>query len=131
MRYRCRNPHSDSYKYYGERNIKVCDEWDKNYLSFRTWAIENGYKDGLTIDRIDVNGDYCPENCRWATIKEQNRNKRDNVKITYKGETHNASEWSEIIGIPGYVIRNRLKYGWDIEKIMETPVRKHNKNMTQ
>lgn len=81
MKKRCNNPESTVFKYYGGRGIKVCDEWDSDYNVFRKWAIENGYRDDAfrgecTIDRIDVNGDYCPENCRWVSMKAQSLNKR-------------------------------------------------------
>lgn len=76
LRQRCNNPNDKSYKAYGGRGIKVCEEWDKDSAAFVRWALENGYADNLSIDRIDVDGDYCPENCHWATPTEQSRNKR-------------------------------------------------------
>ena len=120
MKDRCRNPDS---KYYGAKGIKVCEEWDKDYMAFRKWALENGYKDGLTIDRIDVNGDYCPENCRWLTVLEQNYNKTNTILITCDGETHNVKEWAEITGLPRHVIRHRLYLGWGAERIIHEPKR--------
>lgn len=76
MKSRCNNPNTCNFKYYGGRGIKVCDEWQHDYSAFRSWANANGYKEGLSIDRIDVDGNYCPENCRWITMLEQQKNKR-------------------------------------------------------
>lgn len=80
---RCTNTKDRMYKNYGGRGISVCKEWAECFLNFYTWAIENGYSKGLSIDRIDVNGNYCPENCRWATQKEQNLNKRDTIYVHF------------------------------------------------
>ena len=77
MKTRCSNPTHHDYHYYGERGVSVCEEWANNYLSFKHWAIDNGYDDSLTIDRIDVNGNYEPSNCRWVTMCEQSQNKRN------------------------------------------------------
>ena len=100
LRRKCYNKKNDHYKWYGARGIKVCDEWMEKYENFRDWALENGYSDKLTIDRIDNNGNYTPSNCRWATMKEQSNNRRSNVYITYKGKTKNLKQWSEYTGIP-------------------------------
>lgn len=86
MKTRCYNKNNPSYKHYGERGIKICNEWLDNFESFFEWANNNGYEDNLTIDRVDYNGDYCPENCRWVTVKEQARNKSNNIVFTINGE---------------------------------------------
>ena len=107
MRERTEKPSCSEYKNYGGRGIKICDEWlgELGFDAFAEWAYSTGYKSDaergeFTIDRIDVNGDYSPDNCRWITNKEQQSNRRDNVIITYKGETHTMKEWSEILDIP-------------------------------
>lgn len=126
MRRRCRE--SDR-KYYFQRGIKVCDEWG-NYKNFKKWAYNNGYNDLLTIDRINTNDDYKPSNCRWVTIKEQQRNKRSNIRICFNGENHCISEWAEIIGISTTTLCKRLNKGWPIERALTENLHKkifHNK----
>lgn len=124
MRQRCNNPNKPDYKYYGGKGIIVDERWS-DYSSFEKWAVENGYTNNLTIDRIDVNGNYCPENCRWVTMTEQARNMSRNRIITYNGETHCLAEWAEIIGISAKVLGHRLNsYGWTIERAFTTPVRR-------
>ena len=121
---RCENENIERYDIYGGRGIEVCKEWKEDFLNFYNWAINNGYKDNLSIDRIDVNGNYEPNNCRWATAKEQARNMRTNVNLTYNGETHCISEWAEITGIKASTIRYRIKIaGWSVEKALTTPIR--------
>lgn len=112
MKSRCHNPNSKSYKNYGGRGIYVCDEWRNSFESFCKWSKENGYKEGLQIDRIDNEKGYYPDNCRWITRKENMNNTTKNVFITYKMETHTLSEWSDIVGIPEKLISQRLKNGW-------------------
>jgi hypothetical protein len=93
MRFRCNNPNAAWYRIYGGRGIRVCEEWN-SFESFQEWALANGYTDNLTIDRIDCNGHYCPENCRWATNIEQSNNKRNNRFVTAFGETKTLSQWA-------------------------------------
>lgn len=121
---RCRNEHNKSFANYGGRGIKVCAEWLNSFEAFRDWALANGYTDKLTIERIDVNGNYCPENCCWASLKEQANNRRNNHKETYNGETHTIAEWAEITGIAVQTIYQRLHRGWTIEQALTTPTKK-------
>lgn len=122
MKQRCLNPRNPAYFRYGARGITVYEEW-KNYFTFRNWAMANGYKDDLTIDRIDNNGNYEPYNCRWVDMKKQARNTRRNHLITYKGATHCISEWAEIIGMKADTLWARLKRGWSVEKSLLTPLK--------
>lgn len=94
---RCYNKKCKSYPNYGGRGISVCDEWKNNFLIFYEWSIKNGYKDFLQIDRIDTNGNYCPQNCRWSTPLEQQRNKTNNVCVEHNGEIKTISEWSKYL----------------------------------
>lgn len=95
MKQRCYNPNDTRYKNYGARGIKICDEWLKDSKKFYGWAECNGYKDNLSIDRIDVNGNYEPNNCRWVTFKEQANNKRVNHLVTIRGKTRTIAQWAE------------------------------------
>lgn len=118
MKKRCHKSYDPSYARYGARGIRVCDEWFDDYIAFRDWALANGYKDGLTIDRIDVNGNYEPDNCRWATNREQCNNRRNNVRLEYNGETHTMAEWSRILNVPVATIKARKRKGWSTEEIL-------------
>ncbi len=123
MKERCYRKNNSNYDRYGGRGIIVCNEWlGKNgRINFYNWAIENGYRKDLTIDRIDNNGNYEPSNCRWANIFEQANNKRNNLKITYNGKTKTLLQWSRIFGIKWVTLRYRILHGWDIEKALTTP----------
>lgn len=110
MRERCNCLTCTIYKYYGGRGVRICEEWDK-YINFEKWALANGYKDNLTIDRKDVNGNYEPSNCRWATSKQQCNNRTSNRIIEINGAKHTLSEWSEISEINVTTIYMRLKRG--------------------
>lgn len=118
---RCYNPKTGRYGDYGARGIKVCDEWCNDFKAFYDWAMANGYRDDLSIDRKDVNGNYEPSNCKWATVKEQARNKRNNHILTLNGVSHCLMEWCEITGLSRGCIQNRLKYGWTVEETLTRP----------
>lgn len=123
MKNRCNNPNSNDYERYGRRGIKVCPEWLDNFMNFYSWAVVNGYDDSLSIDRIDNDKGYCPENCRWTTVEKQNNNRSSSLSITYNGENHTASEWEKITGIKSSTIRKRISMGWDVEKALYLSVR--------
>ena len=120
---RCYYPTTNGYERYGGRGIKMCDEWINNPQSFYDWAINNGYEEGLSIDRIDVNGNYEPNNCRWVDNKTQSNNRNNNVILEYNNEKHNIKEWCKIINITESALNHRLKRGWDLEKALTTPQR--------
>lgn len=120
MKRRCDSPNVAHYENYGGRGICVCDAWVKDYMAFKNWADENGYQPGLSIDRIDNDGNYCPENCRWVTSVAQANNRRSNVMITYNGETHNLKQWADLIGIRYGKLHQRIAAGWTPEKAFTT-----------
>lgn len=122
MKSRCNYQKNKRFKDYGERGVVVCEAWSDSFESFRDWALSNGYRDDLTLDRIDVNGDYSPENCRWASVYVQANNKRNNRRISVGGETHTVAEWSRIMGINDGTIRARLKKGWTEYDAVNIPV---------
>lgn len=119
MKRRCYDPKNKRYEQYGGRGIIVCKEWLDNYMNFRNWAMSNGYNDNLTIDRINVNGNYEPNNCRWATMSEQQNNVTRNRILKYKGEEKTMSEWAKAYNIPYSKFNKRIQMGWNIEKIIE------------
>lgn len=127
MKQRCNNSNDKNFNYYGGRGIKVCKEWldkENGMINFYNWAMVNGYKENLTIDRIDVNGDYEPSNCRWVTQKVQSNNTRANHYITYNNETHTIAEWSEILGINRYTLYTRINMlKMPISKAFTQPVK--------
>ena len=129
MKSRCKNPKFKYFKDYGGRGITYCKEWD-DFIMFEEWALKNGYSDNLTIDRINVNGNYEPDNCRWVDMKMQQRNRRSNHLLTYKGETHCINEWAEIFNISRETIKNRLGYGWPIEKVLTEPIHNNGRRKT-
>lgn len=111
MKSRCHNPKATGFQSYGGRGIRVCDEWN-SYENFRDWALSNGYNDDLTIDRIDVNGNYCPENCRWLSKLEQERNRRNS--LTFEGKS--LTQWAKDLNVPYSTLYARIFRGASIEE---------------
>ena len=122
IKYRCNNKKAKCYSDYGGRGIKICKEWQDDYCRFKNWALNNGYKEELSIDRIDNNGNYEPNNCRWVTAKIQANNKRNNVVLEYNGFKLTIAEIAEKYNISSETIRYRYKIGWSLDKIINTPV---------
>lgn len=125
---RCYDPNRNEYPSYGGRGIEVCDEWRNSYMEFRSWAYSNGYDPTLpgnecTLDRIDVDGNYEPSNCRWIPMSKQCLNKQDTVWITYRGKRITIPEAEKINGIAQSTIRSRLGRNWSVEDAVEKPVR--------
>lgn len=123
MKGRCNTESSSFYGIYGGRGIKVCPEWENSFEAFRDWALANGYQDHLTIERKDTNGDYCPENCCWATEKEQARNRSTTVFITVDGTTKSRSEWAEVLKIKPAALRSAIRRGHDPETYIRTKLK--------
>ena len=121
MKARCYNPNSISYKYYGQKGIGVCAEWREDFTAFERWSLQNGYAPNLTIERVDNSKGYCPENCKWATQQEQQNNTSYNHLLTFRGMTHTLKQWSEITGVSYTALYNRVRRGWNIERILTTP----------
>ena len=122
MKRRCFNPKNKRYPKYGGRGITVCEEWASDFLSFYEWAISNGYDKSLTLDRIDVNGNYEPSNCRWIPPAEQMTNTTRNRYITIDGITKTMSEWAREYGVSPELIKDRiLKLHWDPAEAVTTP----------
>jgi hypothetical protein len=117
MLHRCLNPENENYKNYGGRGIKICNEW-LELFNFDSWALLSGYKPGLTIERIDNDGNYCPENCTWIPKEEQPKNRRSNQYLTLRGETKTKAEWIRILNIPKSTLDWRLKHGRTIEEAL-------------
>lgn len=114
---RCSNPKHDSYSLYGAKGVIVCDEW-KNFAAFSKWAMENGYTDSLSIDRIKNDKGYSPENCRWATPQEQTDNRECSIYLSFNGKRQTLKEWSEETGIPYKNLLWRIRHGWTTEKAL-------------
>lgn len=123
MKQRCYCEEDRAYKWYGAKSVKICDEWLNSYESFYNWCMNNGYKEGLTIDRINCNGNYEPSNCRFITMQEQLNNTNRNRIFTYNGESLNIVQWSRKLGISQNTLYARLiTYHWETEKALTKPV---------
>lgn len=118
MKSRCYREKDPSYKYYGGRGIKVCEEW-LDIRNFEAWVKENPWFEGATLDRIDCNGDYEPDNCRWATMYEQDNNRRNTIILEWNGEAHSISDWSKITGLKRSTIANRYRRGDRGDRLFE------------
>ena len=124
MRRRCSASTGEKYENYGKRGITVCAEWANSFEAFRDWALANGYRDDLTLDREDNDGPYCPENCRWVTMEVQNNNRRINHFITYQNQTRTLAQWAKLAGLHPDTLRGRLERGWDTERALTTKARR-------
>ena len=121
MKSRCYNHNNKGYKHYGGRNIIVCDEWldkEKGFENFYKWANNNGYEENLTLDRINVDGNYEPSNCRWANVYEQMNNRTNTIKLEYKGITKTLTQWAREYNLEISTLRSRIARGWSIEKAL-------------
>jgi hypothetical protein len=124
MKDRCSNPNNKKYHLYGGKGISVCDDWQK-FEPFYQWAIGNGYREGLSIDRIDGNGDYCPENCRWVDYITQNNNLRSNTHITFQGRKQTIAEWCRELNLDYHIVLCRIRsYGWAVDRALTTTTTK-------
>lgn len=125
IKQRCGNPRCHAYADYGGRGIQICDEWSKSFEEFESWALANGYDENAkrgecTIDRIDNNGNYEPSNCRWATMAEQQNNKRSRVEIEWDGRKMSVADWSRETGLTHSTILGRIRRGWSAETALTT-----------
>lgn len=131
MKSRCYNPSRKEYPRYGGRGIKVCDEW-MEFDSFMRWAVDNGYSEDLTLDRVNNDGDYTPSNCRWASRKVQSFNRSTNRYITHNGQTKTITQWAADNNIPYYILKKRIDVlNWDFERAISEPPKKMKKEKSK
>lgn len=129
MRKRCYNPKNHAFERYGARGITVCDEWLHDFNSFYEWSMTSGYDENAprgqyTLDRIDNDNGYSPDNCRWITLKEQQNNRSSSRMITFNGETHTMYDWAKILGMSYQTLNNRINWRrWSIEKALTQPTK--------
>lgn len=128
IKQRCYYTKHIGYKHYGGRGIRMFKEWRDDYLAFKKWSIENGYNDNLTIDRIDVNGDYTPDNCRWVDTIIQANNKRNNILFTYKGKTQSLKLWCKELGVSYKTATTRYYRGHTLEECLNLVTYKNNRD---
>ena len=122
MKQRCSNPNSKNYKRYGARGIFVCEEWKNDFASFMKWSLSHGYKDGLSIDRIDGEKGYSPDNCRWVDVYVQSNNRSNNRLMTINGITKNCKQWADHFGFEYKYFHEKCKKNdWNLEKVLEIP----------
>jgi len=129
MKQRCSNKNNQDYKYYQGKGIAYCDDWEK-FENFEKWAMNNGYGDNLTLDRINGDLGYSPENCRWISLEEQQRNKSNNYLVTYDGKTQTLSEWAREYGLPRETLRSRIeKLGYSFEEAIKKKYKSQRNNV--
>lgn len=121
---RCTNPKHPSYSRYGGRGVTVCDEWRHDGAAFVTWALANGFKPGMSIERIDNDRGYSPDNCRWATRREQQRNRHNNHWLTFRGETKCIADWASEMGTTLATILHRIRRWGSVERALTTPIKR-------
>jgi hypothetical protein len=117
MRQRCSNKNNKYYYIYGGKGVRVCDAWENDFICFYKWAMANGYKKGLTLDRIETDGNYEPNNCRWVDVKANSNNKNNNLALTINGETKTLKQWAEHYGVDYANVYYRYKTGHSIEEV--------------
>jgi hypothetical protein len=122
MKARCYYPKQKAFPRYGGRGITVCEEWREDFHAFRAWAIANGFRKDLTLDRIDNGGNYEPANCRWIPAGEQQWNTRRVIQLTHNGVTRPLPQWAAMLGVSPFLFRCRRSNGWTDEQILETPL---------
>jgi hypothetical protein len=118
---RCYRPHAKRYERYGGRGIKICNEWLKDHASFYRWAIANGYQSGMSIERIDNDGDYCPENCCFVFMSQQAGNTSRNRFLTWNGERKTVSDWARKLGVRPQALQARVDRGWTLHRMFSQP----------
>lgn len=121
MKQRCYKPNNKKYCNYGGKGVRICEQWLNDFGSFQEWSHQNGYKEGLTIERKDPNGNYEPANCKWIPFSEQHLNKSNAVKITIEGKEHYLKELAEQYNIPYVTLWQRYKNGWDLNILFKPP----------